>query len=103
MFFYKYVLNGIEIAIAIDVIGLKVTCLRPFIPRVDGDEWVEVGSRVEVCLGPTKGLFEPLRGVLSRDGALLRSRTIVPTDTHVRVVGNGELLLQILPFLIGFL
>ena len=94
--------DGFQIAVAMEVVWFEITGLRPFVPTVEGDERLLLRMGDDVVFRHAEGLFEFLWRVVAAYvfTETLETRVVVPSDGDVRVVGDGVVGGDFLPFLL---
>ena len=100
---HKNLLNCLQIAITVHIIGLQIAGFCPFIPAIHGDERSAVGMSVDEVACRTQGVGEVRRGVVARHGTFAETRAVVPADGDVDIVGNRELPVDTFPLLLDVL
>ena len=85
-----------------EVVWFEITGLRPFVPTVEGDERLLLRMGDDVVFRHAEGLFEFLWRVVAAYvfTETLETRVVVPSDGDVRVVGDGVVGGDFLPFLL---
>ena len=84
-----------------EIVGFKITGLRPFVPTVECDKWLLLRMGDDEILRHAEGFFKFLRRVVAADvfTEAFETRVVVPSDGDMRKVRDGIVGVDFLPFL----
>ena len=87
-FAFKHFPHGLEVSVAIHVIGLEIARFRPLIPAVDRYERHGQIVRIHVCLRLQKCFLDIFGGVICCDKGLegTKSRIVIPPERNLRKI-----------------